>query len=179
MEKIKISVIIPIYNAGLYLEKCLRSIMNQSLKEIEIICVNDGSTDNSLEILKGLGKEDKRIKIINQINQGVSKARNEALKIAKGKYCLNIDSDDWVELKYLEDMYKLAEKENLDIVVSDYYEDYLDGKIKMKKGKKDQKKLFLIQRNICKIFFMMAMYQQCGINYLKLHCIKKIIFFIQ
>lgn len=124
MEKIKISVIIPIYNTSLYLEKCLRSVMNQSLKEIEIICVNDGSTDNSLEILKELEKKDKRIKIINQINQGVSKARNEALKIAEGKYCLNIDSDDWVEIGYLEDMYNTAEVNNSDIVISDIFVDF-------------------------------------------------------
>lgn len=124
MEKIKISVMIPVYNTSLYLEKCLRSIMNQSLKEIEIICVNDGSTDNSLEILKELEKEDKRIKIINQTNQGVSKARNEALKIAKGKYCLNIDSDDWIESEYLEDMYNIAELNNSDIVISDVIFDF-------------------------------------------------------
>lgn len=98
--------------------------MNQSLQEIEIICVNDGSTDNSLEILKELEKEDKRIKIINQTNQGVSKARNEALKIARGKYCLNIDSDDWVESKYLEDMYNIAELNNSDIVISDIFFDF-------------------------------------------------------
>lgn len=124
MEKIKISVIVPVYNTSLYLEKCLRSIMDQSLEEIEIICVNDGSIDNSLEILKEIRKEDKRIKIINQINQGVSKARNEAIKIAKGKYCLNIDSDDWIESKYLEDMYNTAEVNNSDIVISDIFFDF-------------------------------------------------------
>lgn len=124
MKKIKISVIVPVYNTSLYLEKCLRSIMNQSLKEIEIICVNDGSIDNSLEILKEISKEEKRIKIINQINQGVSKARNEAIRIAKGKYCLNIDSDDWIESKYLEDMYNTAESNDSDIVISDIFFDF-------------------------------------------------------
>lgn len=124
MEKIKISVIVPIYNTSLYLEKCLRSIMDQSLEEIEIICVNDGSIDNSLEILKEISKEEKRIKIINQINQGVSKARNEAIRIAKGKYCLNIDSDDWIESKYLEDMYNTAESNDSDIVISDIFFDF-------------------------------------------------------
>lgn len=95
-----------------------------NIEKIEIICVNDGWTDNSLEILKELEKEDKRIKIINQTNQGVSKARNKALKIARGNYCLNIDSDDWIESKYLEDMYNIAESNDSDIVISDIFFDF-------------------------------------------------------
>lgn len=110
MENIKISVIIPVYKTEKFLEKCIRSVMNQTLKELEIICINDGSPDNSLKILKSLEREDKRLKIINQENQGVSKARNTAITIAKGKYCINIDSDDWIEKNYLEEMYNIAEK---------------------------------------------------------------------
>ena len=90
-KDIKISVMIPVYNTSKYLEKCLNSIINQSLKEIEIICVNDGSTDNSLEILREFQEKDNRIIIIDKKNAGVSCARNEALKIVKGEYCLNID----------------------------------------------------------------------------------------
>lgn len=120
MEKeIKISVIVPVYNASKYLEKCLESIISQSLKEIEIICVNDGSVDNSLEILRKIAKEEKRLVIINKENGGVSSTRNAALKIAKGKYCANIDSDDWIDSDYLKIAYERVEKDNLDILVTD------------------------------------------------------------
>lgn len=119
MEKIKISILIPVYNTGKFLEKCLESVVNQNLKEIEIICVNDGSIDNSLEILQNFAQKDKRIIIIDKENGGLTTARNAALKIAKGKYCLNIDSDDWIEQGYFEAMYERAEKDNLDIVISD------------------------------------------------------------
>lgn len=124
MENIKISVIIPVYKTEKFLEKCIRSVMNQTLKELEIICINDGSPDNSLKILKSLEREDKRLKIINQENQGVSKARNTAITIAKGKYCINIDSDDWIEKNYLEEMYNIAEKKSSDIVISDIFVDF-------------------------------------------------------
>ena len=118
---IKISIIIPVYNAEQYLEQCLESVIKQSLKEIEIICVNDGSIDNSLRILEEYSRKDNRIIIINQENGGSSKARNSALQIAKGEYCLNIDSDDWIEEGYFEAIYNKAKKENLDIVISNYY----------------------------------------------------------
>lgn len=144
----KISVIVPVYNTEKYIKKCIRSIIEQTLKEIEIIIVNDGSKDKSLEIIKDLMKQDRRIKLINKENEGVSSARNSGIKMAKGKYIQFIDSDDWIEKEFLEKMYDFAEKENVDIVVSDYYEDYSNGKIKIKKGKKNQKKLFSIQRNI-------------------------------
>lgn len=121
---IKISVLIPVYNTSKYLRKCLNSIINQSLKEIEIICVNDGSTDNSLSILQEYKKCDKRIIIINKKNGGLTSARNEALKIAQGKYCLNIDSDDWIEEEYLKIMYEKAEQNNSDIVISDIIFEY-------------------------------------------------------
>lgn len=124
MNNIKISIIIPIYNTGKYLEKCIKSVTEQSLKEIEIICINDGSTDNSLEILKKFQKEDNRIIIINKENGGSSSARNTALKIARGKYCLNIDSDDWIEQGYFKDLYERAEKDNLDITLSNIIFDF-------------------------------------------------------
>lgn len=120
MDTIKVSVIIPVYNTSLYLEKCLRTVMNQSLKEIEIICVNDGSTDNSLEILERLQKEDNRIIIINKKNGGSSSARNTGLKIVKGEYIIHIDSDDWIDNDYLKSLYETAKKNDLDIVVSDF-----------------------------------------------------------
>lgn len=123
-KKIKVSIIIPIYNAEKSLELCLRSIMIQSLKEIEILCINDGSLDNSLKILENLNKEDNRIIIVNKKNGGASSARNMALKIAKGEYCLNIDSDDWIEQGYLENLYNKAKKDNLDITISNIIFDF-------------------------------------------------------
>lgn len=149
MNSIKISVIVPVYNTGRYLERCLNSIMAQSFQEIEIIIINDCSTDDSLEIIKKYINDDKRAILINkEKNEGVSSARNTGIKIATGKYVQYIDGDDWVEKDFLKNMYEFAEKENLDIVVSDYCEDYFDGRKKIKRGKKNQRKLFLTQKSI-------------------------------
>ena len=90
----KLSIIMPVYNVEDYLDEALNSAESQTLKDIEIICVNDGSTDNSLAILEKHAKKDKRIKVINQENQGVSKARNAGMKAATGKYIYFFDSDD-------------------------------------------------------------------------------------
>ena len=90
----KVSVIIPVYNVEKYLKQCLDSVVNQTLKDIEIICVNDGSTDNSLEILEEYAQKDNRIIIISQENQGQSVARNIALEKATGEYVGFVDSDD-------------------------------------------------------------------------------------
>ncbi len=105
---VKISIIVPVYNTGHYLEQCLDSIINQTLEDIEIICVNDGSTDNSLSILEEYANNDDRIKIINQENKGQGFARNNGLKNANGEYILFVDSDDWIELNTCEVLYKKA-----------------------------------------------------------------------
>lgn len=115
MGNTKISVIIPIYNTSIYLEKCLNSLVNQSLKEIEIICINDGSTDNSLEILQKYAKSDERIVIINQQNKGQSAARNVGIKVAKGEYIGFIDSDDWADETMFEKLYNNARSYDSDI----------------------------------------------------------------
>ena len=113
---IKISTIIPIFNAEKYLDKCLTSIINQTLKDIEIICVNDGSTDNSLKILKYYSNLDDRIKIINTDNHGQGSARNRALKEAEGEFISFVDADDWIELNSYEILYNMAKKNNLDML---------------------------------------------------------------
>lgn len=113
----KISIIIPVYNVEDYLEECLDSIINQPLKDIEIICVNDGSTDKSLDILKKYATKDKRIKVINQKNKGLSGARNSGLKIAIGKYVFFIDSDDYLLKDSLEKLYVKATKEDAQILI--------------------------------------------------------------
>ena len=116
MSQPKISVIIPVYNVEEYLQKCLDSVVNQTLKDIEIICINDGSTDNSLQILEEYAQKDSRIIVINQQNQGVAAARNKGLEIARGDYIWFVDSDDYVERNGLDYVYKKSKENNADIV---------------------------------------------------------------
>lgn len=110
-----VSVIIPVYNAEPYLNECLDSVINQSVNDIEIICINDGSTDKSLDILQQYAENDSRIKIFSIENQGVSHARNLGLSKAEGKYVCFIDSDDYVDLDFCK---KLLSKfsDEIDIV---------------------------------------------------------------
>ncbi len=114
---IKVSVIIPVYNTEKFLPQCLDSVIGQTLKEIEIICINDGSTDNSLSVLENYAQKDHRIKIINKINEGVSIARNIGIHISKGKYISFIDSDDYIEKNTLELSFNKLEEDNSDIVI--------------------------------------------------------------
>ena len=113
----KISVVIPVYNIEDYLSECLDSIVNQSLEDIEIICVNDGSTDGSLDILKEYESKDSRVKIISQENKGIGNARNTALEYAKGEYVYFIDGDDTLELDALERLYDLNIEKNADFII--------------------------------------------------------------
>ena len=118
MSSSKISVIIPIYNTEEYIEECILSIVNQTFSDFEVICIDDGSTDDTLNILNRFASEDDRIKIIhlNQ-NYGVSYARNIGLNEAKGDYVLFIDSDDFLEYNALGEVYSLAKKLSADIVI--------------------------------------------------------------
>ena len=112
-----LSVIIPVYNVEPYLEQCLDSVVNQTYKNLEIICINDGSTDNSLKILEKYQKKDKRIKMINQKNKGLSGARNAGLDIATGGYIAFVDSDDYLELNaYEEAMKVMLQDRSIDLV---------------------------------------------------------------
>lgn len=114
----RISVIIPVFNVEKYISKCLDSIINQTLKDLEIICVDDGSSDYSTEIIKEYAKRDSRIKIIQQKNQGVSVARNTGIKNATGEFISFIDSDDWISPNFYEKMYFSAKELNADIAAS-------------------------------------------------------------
>lgn len=116
-EKIKVSVIIPIYNAERYLRECLDSVISQTLKKIEIICINDGSTDTTQLILQEYQKRDKRIRVITQNNMGAGTARNVGLLEAQGEYVIFLDSDDYFEKKMLKKALKKAVKTSADIVV--------------------------------------------------------------
>lgn len=115
---LKISVIIPVYNAEKYLEACIESLLNQTLKECEFIFVNDGSTDRSREIIEHKLKISKQIKLINQKNNGVSSARNSGLRIASGEYVGFVDADDTVDETYFFTLYKAIEESNCDVVIS-------------------------------------------------------------
>ena len=114
---VEISIILPVFNVEKYIEECLDSINNQTFKDFEIICINDGSTDNSLKILKNYQSNNKRINIISQENKGAASARNIGIKEAQGKYVYFMDSDDILELTALEELYCLAEKKNLDLII--------------------------------------------------------------
>ncbi|MBQ0105876.1 MAG: glycosyltransferase, partial [Armatimonadetes bacterium] len=113
---IKVSVIVPVYNVEKYLRKCLDSIINQTLKDIEIIVVNDGSTDSSLSICEEYAEKDERIILISKENAGLSHTRNTGLKIAKGEYISFIDSDDYIEKNMLQTLYDLGQKSSADII---------------------------------------------------------------
>lgn len=123
MDSPIVSVIIPCYNVEKYLRQCLDSVFAQTLKEIEIICVDDGSSDHTLEILNEYQKKDDRMKVITQKNAGAGAARNNGLKVAKGKYLSFLDSDDFFEPDMLQEAYESAEKNQADFVVfnSDQY----------------------------------------------------------
>ena len=114
----KVSIIVPVYNVEKYLSRCLDSLVNQTLKDIEIIIVNDGSSDNSQKIInKYIDRYGSLIKLINQENQGLSIARNNGLKFATSDYIIFIDSDDWIESNMIEEMYNQIIKENADVVI--------------------------------------------------------------
>lgn len=128
---IKVSVIIPVYNAEKYLRQCLGSVINQTLQEIEIICINDGSSDGSSLILEEYASSDSRIKLLHHKNAGAGVARNRGLKIARGEYLSFLESDDFFDQNMLELAYKKAKDDDADIVVfradlywndSDYFE---------------------------------------------------------
>lgn len=111
-----ISVIIPVYNTGKYVSRCIDSVIDSTYRNIEIICVNDGSTDNSPSILKEYEKKDSRIKVVNKENGGLSSARNAGMDVANGEYITFLDSDDWIHRSYIEIMANAACSENADIV---------------------------------------------------------------
>lgn len=116
-KEILVSVIIPVYNAALFLDQCLDSVVNQTLRDIEIICVDDGSTDNSVDIIKKYMMSDSRIKLFRQSNKGAGAARNFGLKYATGKYVHFLDSDDWLDLSAYEKTYGIIEEAKSDICI--------------------------------------------------------------
>ena len=128
-----VSVIVPIHDVGQYLEKCLNSLLAQTYQNIEIILVDDGSTDKSGEIANQFGKKDKRILTIHKKQGGVSSARNEGLKQAKGEWIVFVDSDDYVDKEYIAKLQKLALETNADIATCSFSSFSIDGSSLKKK----------------------------------------------
>ena len=120
------SIVVPVYNTEKYLSKCLDSLINQTFKDIEIICVNDGSKDKTLSILEKYSKEDERIKIINKENEGLSQARNDGIKIATSPYIAFLDSDDYLEYDTLQKAHRAMIENDVDFVcwnIKKFYDD--------------------------------------------------------
>lgn len=122
----KVSIIVPVYNVEQYLHRGIESLLNQTLKDIEIILIDDGSKDNSGRICEEYSKTDKRIKFVSKINGGVSSARNEGIRISTGEYVAFMDPDDWVEPDMYENMYNQAKSTNSDSAICNYYVDNKD-----------------------------------------------------
>lgn len=123
---VKVSIIIPVYNVEKYLEQCLDSVLNQSLNDIEVICINDGSTDSSPDILNEYKSKDQRLKIISQSNQGAGASRNNALKYANGEYVYFMDSDDYLDEDALKKAYTVAFDNDADFAIfkiQNFYEE--------------------------------------------------------
>lgn len=119
--KPKLSILVPIYNVEKYLSQCLESITAQTLQDIEIICINDGSMDGSLDIIKDFAKNDNRIVIIDKPNSGYGDSMNQGLEKATGEYIGIVESDDWIELDAFERLYQIARKNKADVVKANYY----------------------------------------------------------
>ena len=131
-KKTKISIIIPVYNVEKYLKQCLKSVVEQTLKDIEIIVINDGSTDDCAQIIDEFKIQDERIKVINQKNLGYSVSLNYSIDISKGEYIAIVEADDFVDLKMYENLYDIAKNNNSDIVKSSFYK-YFEQENKIQK----------------------------------------------
>lgn len=138
----KISVIVPVYNVEKYLTECIESIRFQSLEDLEIICVNDGSTDNSLDILNNFAKQDKRIIVINKANSGYGHTMNMGLNAATGEYIGIIESDDFADKNMFEDLYKLAKDNDADIAKGDWFNYWSKNKFARKNNRISSAKAF-------------------------------------
>lgn len=121
-----ISIIVAIYNAENYLNRLVESLINQTIKDIEILLINDGSTDNSGKLCDDYAAKDSRIKVFHRTNHGIAATRQFGLDHVTGTYVIHADSDDWLDLDMLEKMYEIAEKEKADMVICDYQMEYRD-----------------------------------------------------
>lgn len=132
---VKVSILVPIYNVEKYLRECLDSLVTQTLQDIEIICINDGSTDNSLNIISEYAQKDNRIKVIDKPNSGYGASMNRGLEVATGDYIGILEPDDYTVQNMYEDLYELAIKNDADLVKSDWFEFYTEPKLIRKAGR--------------------------------------------
>ena len=123
----RVSVLVPVYNAEKYLLECLKSLSNQILDDMEIICLNDGSTDSSLEMLKDFAKKEPRLKIVDKPNTGYGDTLNKGIKLASGEYIGIVEPDDFIDPEMYIELFALAKKYDADVAKSNYYE-FKDGK---------------------------------------------------
>ena len=126
MEKDLISIIVPVYNVEAYLDRCMESILKQTYKRLEIILVDDGSTDSSREKCDAYAKQDSRIKVIHKKNSGLSDARNAGLALATGDYIGYVDSDDWIEPDMYQSLYDACAEHDAELAVCRYFREYQD-----------------------------------------------------
>ena len=140
MPQPKVSIIVPVYNVEKYLERCVHTLQNQTLSDIEILLVDDSSTDSSLEICHRLAEQDARIRVLHKVNEGAGMARNAALSIASGEYIGFVDSDDFVEPEMFATLYEKAQKYGSDLVMSGVR--FVDGNIFSKEGECIRKAYF-------------------------------------
>lgn len=152
-NKIKVSIIIPVYMVEKYIDSCVKSVLAQTLKDIEVILVDDGSPDNCGKICDDYAKKDKRVKVIHQKNGKQGKARNEGVKIAKGEYMGFVDSDDVISPFMFEELYNKAKHTDSDIVMCDYYRFLGAGKVSSKKSRID------------KVFFNKEVFDVCNLPF--------------
>ncbi len=131
MKQELVSVVVPIYNVELYMKKCIQTIINQSYNNLEIILVDDGSTDNSGNIADEYAQKDLRVKVIHKLNGGLSDARNAGMKKATGKYICFIDSDDFIEKDMIEKMVNRITDLQVDVLIAGFYVDFEDEKGKL------------------------------------------------
>ncbi len=159
---VKISVIVPVYNTEKYLKRCIDSILSQTFEDFELILINDGSTDRSLDVLKSYEKISKKVKVIDKVNEGPALTRNKGINVSKGKYIMFIDSDDYIDHDYLYNYYNGISNDDFDVVIGGYkrvIDDKVKYTLKLKQGEFSKymvtgpvcriiKKSFLIKNNI-------------------------------
>ena len=168
MEKALISVIIPVYNVAEYIDRCVDSLLSQTYSNIEIILINDGSTDNSSEVCHRLGdRHSDKIKVIDQENKGVSAARNAGLDIANGEYIVFVDADDWVSNKYVEKLYTAITENDSDLAFCGFIEWHSEEnqvlQIRIPAGTYGLKE-FYQQIGIGQIYMWTAIYKKSIVN---------------
>lgn len=158
----KISIVVPVYNVAAYLEKCLISIKNQTYSNLEVLCVDDGSTDDSGKILDSFAKEDARFRVLHQENQGTGAARNVALEHLTGDYIGFVDPDDWIEPEMFELLHDAITKAGTDVVSCGYYMDREDGSVVRMQNKKKVSENVLQTEDFLKYIYCRDDYKGVG-----------------